>query len=162
MAQTLKTFFSPTLVRRLAADLVRAEPAFPERAFVRRALAGLDSLELLDRARHIARALAEHLPQDYRRALDVLLRSLGPELSGDELIGVGQGNISSGAFSHPVALAYRVEGGQITGRVKDAAIAGNAFDLLKRIKAIGRDGKWCGATRYVPPMVFEDVNVAGR
>ena len=91
-----------------------------------------------------------------------LLREVGDGLIVDELIGVGQGNVSSGAFSHPVALAYRVEGGRITGRVKDAAIAGNAFELLKRIKAVGRDAKWCGGTRYIPPMVFDDVNVAGR
>lgn len=90
-----------------------------------------------------------------------LLREVGDGLVVDELIGVGQGNVSSGAFSHPVALAYRVEKGEITGRVKDAAIAGNAFELLKRIKAIGRDAKWCGS-RFIPPMVFDGVNVAGR
>jgi 3-methyladenine DNA glycosylase AlkC len=89
VAEPLKTFFSPALVRRLAADLARAEPSFPERAFVRRASSGLDSLELLDRARHIARALAEHLPADYGQAVDVILRSLGPEHASDELIGVG-------------------------------------------------------------------------
>jgi PmbA protein len=91
-----------------------------------------------------------------------LLREVGDGLVVDELIGVGQGNVSSGAFSHPVALAWRVEGGVITGRVKDAAIAANAFDLLKHIKAIGRDGKWLGGTRYVPPMVLDGVSVARR
>jgi len=91
-----------------------------------------------------------------------LLREVGDGLIVDELIGVGQGNVSSGSFSHPVALAWRVEGGRITGRVKDAAVAGNAFELLKRIKAIGRDAKWLGGTRQVPPMVLDGVNVAGR
>ena len=91
-----------------------------------------------------------------------LLREVGSGLIVDELIGVGQGNLSSGAFSHPVALAYRVDRGEITGRVKDAAVAANAFDLLKRIKAIGRDGKWLGGTRYVPPMVMDGVSVARR
>ena len=89
MADTLKTFFSPELVRRLAKDLARAHPAFPERAFVRGATTGLDELELLDRGRHIARVLAEHLPDDYEQAIDVLLRSLGPEHATDELLGVG-------------------------------------------------------------------------
>lgn len=89
MAASLKTFFSPALVRRLAADLARVEPTFPVRAFVRQASAGLDDLELLDRGRHIARALADHLPADYPRALDVLLRSLGPPHASDELIGAG-------------------------------------------------------------------------
>lgn len=91
-----------------------------------------------------------------------LLKEVGDGLVVDEMIGVGQGNVTSGAFSHPVALAYRVEKGEITGRVKDAAIAGNAFELLKRIKALGQEAKWCGGTRQIPPMVFDAVNVAGR
>jgi predicted Zn-dependent protease len=61
-----------------------------------------------------------------------------------------------------VALAYRVDGGEITGRVKDAAVAGNAYDLLKRIRRIGREGKWIGGSRLVPPMVLDAVNVARR
>ena len=80
MADSLTRFFSPPLVRRLAGDLVRAHPAFPQRTFVRRACAGLEALELLDRGRHIARALAACLPAAYPAAIDVLLRSLGLEL----------------------------------------------------------------------------------
>lgn len=89
MAELLKSFFSPALVRRLAADIARVEPSFPSRAFIKQASAGLEALELLDRGKHLSRALAEHLPADYPRAIDVLLRSLGPEHAGDELVGVG-------------------------------------------------------------------------
>jgi 3-methyladenine DNA glycosylase AlkC len=89
MADSLKTFFSASLVRRLAADIARVHPAFPVDAFVKDACAGLQRLELLDRGRHISRVLAKHLPRAYPQALDVLLRSLGPEHAGDELIGVG-------------------------------------------------------------------------
>jgi 3-methyladenine DNA glycosylase AlkC len=89
VADALKTFFSPALVRRLAAALEAAEPTFPVRRFVKDACAGLDELELLDRGRHIARALATHLPPSYRDAVAVLLKSLGPEHDSDELIGAG-------------------------------------------------------------------------
>ena len=89
MAEPLKTFFSPALVRRLAADLGRVDPSFPARAFVKRATAGLDELELLERGKHLARALAEYLPPSYPEALELLLRSLGPEHASDELIGAG-------------------------------------------------------------------------
>ena len=91
-----------------------------------------------------------------------LLEEMGHGLVVDELIGVGQGNVISGAFSHPVALAYRVDGGEIVGRVKDAAVAGNAFELLKRIRAIGREAKWLGGSRLVPPLLLDAVNVARR
>jgi 3-methyladenine DNA glycosylase AlkC len=89
VAEPLKAFFSPALVRRLAADLERVHPSFPATAFSRRAIAGLDQLELLDRGKHIARALAEYLPPSYPEALELLLRSLGPEHASDELIGAG-------------------------------------------------------------------------
>jgi 3-methyladenine DNA glycosylase AlkC len=89
VAEPLKHFFSRRLVGELASSLSKADPAFPARAFVRDACAGLEDLELMDRGRHIARVLAEHLPQDYPRAIEVLLRSLGPEHAGDELLGVG-------------------------------------------------------------------------
>jgi 3-methyladenine DNA glycosylase AlkC len=89
MADQLKTFFSPALVRRLAGDLARVHPAFPAKAFIRQACAGLEALELLDRGRHISRALATHLPEEYPDAIAVLLRSLGAEHATDELIGAG-------------------------------------------------------------------------
>jgi 3-methyladenine DNA glycosylase AlkC len=89
MGDPLKVFFSPALVRRLAGDIARVHPSFPTRQFVAQACAGLDALELLDRGRHIARALAAHLPPAYPAAVDVLIRSLGPEHPSEELIGAG-------------------------------------------------------------------------
>jgi len=93
---------------------------------------------------------------------EALLKEMGHGLVVDELIGVGQGNVISGSFSHPVALAYRVDGGEITGRVKDAAVAGNAYELLKRIRKIGSAAKWLGGSRLVPPLLLDGVNVARR
>ena len=89
MAEPLKWFFSPALVRRLAADVQRVHTPFNARAFIRQASDGLDELELLDRGKHLARALAAHLPGPYTEAVDVLLRSLGPEHASDELVGAG-------------------------------------------------------------------------
>jgi PmbA protein len=78
----------------------------------------------------------------------------------DDLIGVGQGNVIGGAFSHPVALAFRVQNGEITGRVKDAAVAGNVYDLLKKIGGWGADGRWIGS-RWSASLLLEGVSVAG-
>ncbi|MBK8012510.1 MAG: DNA alkylation repair protein [Deltaproteobacteria bacterium] len=89
MAEPLKTFFSAALVKRLAADLAEVSADFSPRAFIKDATAGLDELELLDRGQHIARALSKHLPPAYPNAIDVLLRSLGPEHATEELVGVG-------------------------------------------------------------------------
>jgi len=90
-----------------------------------------------------------------------LIGDIDDGLIVDDLIGVGQGNVISGAFSHPVGLAYRVQRGEITGRVKDAAVAGNAYDLLKRIGGFGRDGRWLGS-RWSPSLLLDGVSVARR
>jgi 3-methyladenine DNA glycosylase AlkC len=89
MGEALKTFFSSALVRRLAGDILRVHPGFSVRAFASDASRGLDGLELLDRGRHIAKALGTHLPPSYPEAIGILLQSLGPEHATDELIGVG-------------------------------------------------------------------------
>jgi 3-methyladenine DNA glycosylase AlkC len=89
LADQLKTFFSAALVRRLAADIERVHPDFDARAFVKAASSGLENLELLDRGRHISRALGRFLPGSYPEAIDILIRSLGPEHEADELVGVG-------------------------------------------------------------------------
>jgi PmbA protein len=90
-----------------------------------------------------------------------LIGDIDDGLIVDDLIGVGQGNVISGAFSHPVGLAYRVQRGEITGRVKNAAVAGNAYDLLKRIGGFGSDGRWLGA-RWSPSLLLDGVSIASR
>src|SRR5215207_6388118 len=89
MADQLKTFFSPALVRRLAETIQRVHSAFDSKAFVRSATKGLENLELLDRGKHIAKALAGQLPANYADAIAIRLRSLGPEHESDELMGAG-------------------------------------------------------------------------
>ncbi len=89
MAEPLKLFFSPELVARLADDLARAEPTFPRAAFAQQAANGLDNLELMERGKHIAQALRDHLPAEYPNAIAILLRSLGAEHASDELEGLG-------------------------------------------------------------------------
>jgi PmbA protein len=90
-----------------------------------------------------------------------LLASVTDGLLIDDLIGVGQGNVIGGAFSHPVALAYRVERGAITGRVKDAAVAGNVYELLKKIGGFGDDGRWL-SNRWSASLLLDGVSVARR
>jgi len=90
-----------------------------------------------------------------------LLRGIQNGLLVDDLIGVGQGNVIGGAFSHPVALAYRIQNEAITGRVKDAAVAGNVYDLLRRIGGFGNDGRWLGS-RWSSSLLLEGVSVARR
>jgi len=84
MADALKHFFDEALIARLAAAMTAAHRSFPRARFAAEATRGLDDLELMDRARHIAAALRRALPADYERAAAILIASLGPVLEQTE------------------------------------------------------------------------------
>jgi PmbA protein len=66
----------------------------------------------------------------------------------EDLLGVGQGNVISGAFSNPLALAFKVEKGEIVGRVKNLSIAGNIYVLLRNVEAVSKEAQWVYGTVY--------------
>jgi PmbA protein len=80
----------------------------------------------------------------------------------ENLLGLGQGNIISGAFSNPLALAFKIEKGEIVGRVKDLSIAGNIYDLLKNVAAVSQEAQWVYSTFYAPYVLILEMNVAGK
>ena len=85
----------------------------------------------------------------------------------EDILGLGQGNIISGAFSNPLSLAFKIEKGEIVGRVKDVSIAGNVYDLLKEVTAVSRETQWNYNFFYAPyvcaPYVLiPEMNVAGK
>ncbi len=80
----------------------------------------------------------------------------------EDLLGIGQGNIISGAFSNPLALAFKVEKGEIVGRVKDLSIAGNIYELLRNIKAVSKETQWVYGTISAPYILIPEMNVAGK
>ena len=73
---------------------------------------------------------------------------------------LGGGADISGDFSVNVDLGYRVEQGKITGRVKDTAIAGNVYQILKQVVALGKDAVWNGSC-YTPSVIVEGISVVG-
>lgn len=77
MAEPLRNHYGPRVPRTIARQVAALWPAFRAEAFVADALDGYDALGLMDRGRHIARALRLHLPADYAEALAILLRSVG-------------------------------------------------------------------------------------
>jgi hypothetical protein len=71
------------LVRALAAELVRAWPAFPRQRFTRGIAAAVEPLELLARVDLVAERLAATLPAPFPDAADVLWRALeSPSFAG--------------------------------------------------------------------------------
>ena len=89
MAEPLKNHFGPDVPAAIAHIVQAVHPVFPAAAFVRDCLNGYETLELMPRGRHIARALRRHLPQHVPDALDVLLASLGQPLQREAAGGMG-------------------------------------------------------------------------
>jgi len=79
----------------------------------------------------------------------------------EDVLGLGMGNTISGVFSNPVALAFKVEHGEIVGRAKGLSIAGNVYELLKELGAISRESEWVYGANQAPYILIPDMSVAG-
>jgi len=80
----------------------------------------------------------------------------------DNALGLGQGNVVSGAFSNSLGLAFKIEGGEIVGRVKDVSIAGNIYELLQDVAAVSRESEWIYYNYRLPYILLPDMNVVTK
>jgi PmbA protein len=80
----------------------------------------------------------------------------------DQVLGLGQGNVLSGAFSNNVQLGYKIEKGKVTGRIKNVMIAGNALEVLKDIVAIGSEVDWKSGRYCFPHIYIKSISVATK
>lgn len=87
-----------------------------------------------------------------------LLTKLDRGIVVDQILGSGAD--ISGDFSINVDLGYLVENGHICGRVKDTMIAGNVYDVLRQVIALGKDRIWNGSC-YTPSIIVEGLSVVG-
>ncbi len=91
-----------------------------------------------------------------------MVKSIDEGIIVEQLLGAGQGNSLGGDFSGNILLGYKIEKGEIVGRVKDTMISGNVYQLLKNISAIGSDTKWVSGFMSTPSICCADVSVACR
>jgi len=91
-----------------------------------------------------------------------MVRGVKEGLVVEELMGAGQGNVMGGDFSGNVLLGYKIEGGEITGRVKDTLVAGNVHEALSRLIAIGSEPRWVGGSLRTPALWFERLTVSAK
>lgn len=74
--------------------------------------------------------------------LDEMVKSVKEGLLVHEFLGLGQGNPINGEFSLNIFLGFKIQNGELVGRVKNVMLAGNAFDALKDITAISQEREW--------------------
>ncbi|MBW4441484.1 MAG: TldD/PmbA family protein [Plectolyngbya sp. WJT66-NPBG17] len=93
------------------------------------------------------------------KSLLELISSIDNGLIVDQMLGGGAG--ISGEFSVNVDLGYRIEKGQIVGRVKDTMVAGSVYTALKNLVELGGDADWNGSC-YTPSAIVEGLSCTGR
>jgi len=77
-------------------------------------------------------------------------------------MGATQGNILGGDFSGNVLLGYKVQNGQIVGRVKNTMVSGNVYEILKEGIVVGSDSRWLGGSMKTPSIYCPSVAVAAK
>ena len=80
----------------------------------------------------------------------------------DQVMGAWAGNVLAGEFSGNVHLGYRIENGQIVGRVKDTMVAGNVFHALGDIAALGSELHWIHGSLRLPYIYLPALGVASK
>jgi len=91
-----------------------------------------------------------------------MLRDIKEGLVIEQLIGAEQGNVLGGEFSGNILLGYKVERGEIVGRVKDTMVSGNIYHALKELNAIGHEAKWVGGILRTPALYCSSLAVASK
>lgn len=76
-------------------------------------------------------------------------------------LGLRQGNPINGVFSANVCLGYKIDDGQVVGRVKDVMLAGNVYAALQNIEAISLDREWVSGDNAWFPSLFPHIEVGG-
>lgn len=88
-----------------------------------------------------------------------LIGSISEGLLVYDVIGLGQSNVINGEFSVNVNLGYKIENGEIAGRIKDVMLTGNAYTALANITAIGSESEWVDGSLKTPAIQVEKLNV---
>ena len=79
----------------------------------------------------------------------------------EDCLGAHSGNIPHGDYSVGASPGLYVENGEILGQIKDVMVAGNVYDTLKNVVAIGDTPERVMMGR-MPAILCDDVSVACR
>lgn len=94
--------------------------------------------------------------------VDQLIASMDEGLIVDQVLGAGQSNQLAGEFSVNLDLGYKVEKGEIVGRVKNTMVAGSIFEAFQNLADLADRAEWVGGGANVPSMLFRKLGVAAR
>ncbi len=93
--------------------------------------------------------------------LEETIKDVREGLLVHDCIGGGQSNVLAGDIALSISIGYRIENGAVAGRVKDAMIAGNVYEMFRNVEAVGDTERDLG-TYFVPFVKFPALKVATR
>jgi PmbA protein len=91
-----------------------------------------------------------------------LIASIDEGIIVDQVLGAGQSNQLAGEFSVNLDLGYKVEKGEIVGRVKNTMVAGSIFEAFQNLVDLGDTPEWVGGGSYLPSLLFSKLGVSAR
>jgi PmbA protein len=74
-------------------------------------------------------------------------------------LGAHSGNIPNGDFSIGLAPGLYVEKGEVVGRIKDAMVAGNVYDIMKKVVAVEDSARRTFMGMF-PSILFDNIKVS--
>jgi PmbA protein len=82
----------------------------------------------------------------------------------EQLLGAGQGNVVGGEIGGNVLLGYRIQNGQVTGRVKDTVVAGNVYTALSagKLIALSDTQEWVSGSLLTPAIACMGLTVSAK
>jgi PmbA protein len=78
-----------------------------------------------------------------------------------DVTGAGQSNLLAGEVAVSCSTALKVEAGKVVGRVKDAMLAGNIYEMLKTVDRVGKEQQDLGDS-FLPFLRFPGLKVATK
>ena len=91
-----------------------------------------------------------------------LVQSMDRGIIVDDIMGPHSGNILNGDFSVSMSPGFLVRKGEIAGRVRDGMIAGNVYDLLRKVSGIENKMHDPESMNKNPCMLLDDVSVSAK
>lgn len=80
----------------------------------------------------------------------------------DQVLGAGQSNQLAGEFSVNLDLGYKVERGEIVGRVKNTMVAGSIFEAFQNLGDFSQEMVWVYGANALPHALFNQLGVASK
>jgi PmbA protein len=91
-----------------------------------------------------------------------MVKDIKEGLIVEQLMGAEQTNVLGGEFSGNALLGFKVEKGEVTGRVKDTVVSGNIYQILNKSIVLGREAKWVGGAISTPAIYCSHLTIASK